>query len=599
MKTAAILLRVSTNQQDMESQKNDLMSVIKTLGFNIPDKYIFGQKITGKDDVRKEERQSLKDLKKACESGEVKAVFISEVSRLSRDSISGRLYLRDFIEMKVPLYFKDISMWTLNPDTLEVHTYNNQFIGQLFDQAERELESIKKRTSRGRKQNAREGKVTGSYMKFGYKKDVATKKYLIDKTESDFIQDIYNKYISGEYSIRALTNYANTTGVKTRVHKDSKKETYKTKGGIIKKTSSTIWTTQTIRDILVNKIYLGERTFTDITYNIPPIVTEEQYNKVQDRLKLNVHYVSKAKKHTHLLQHLLICGNCGSFYYGQYKERSNSYLCSAYTRAVINCNNTSLNYERAEGIIWDFILNQTYFFKSIKVEEKNRLIDEQTEKRNDLSKTKNNFIKLLEAEKTKVQNLVNAVKEGIFTLDDIREQKKDVDSLIKNYESEISKINTELERIEKRIEYINSQNLTKSALKHIESNRGLMQEKIKEILDKIVVYKLDDYIALLQVHYLERVYNIIYNYRIQKNRYYFVENDIATFNNPHYQPEEVKEVLKGKVPEFTVTSSNNNTFNETVFGGYSGKKLIAIMDKQGLYRDYERPEKIIPEKIRK
>lgn len=82
------------------------------------------------------------------------------------------------------------------------------------------------------------------------------------------------------------------------------------------------------------------------------------------------------------------------------------------------------------------------------------------------------------------------------------------------------------------------------------------------------------------------------------NRYYFIENDIATFNNPHYQPEEVKEVLKGKVPEFTVTSSNNKVFNETVFGGYSGKELIAIMDKQGLYRDYERPEKIIPIKVR-
>ena len=126
-----------------------------------------------------------------------------------------------------------------------------------------------------------------------------------------------------------------------------------------------------------------------------------------------------------------------------------------------------------------------------------------------------------------------------------------------------------------------------------------MQEKIKEIIDKIVVYKLDDNIALLQVHYLERVYNIIYNYRIQNNRYYFVENDIATFNNPHYQPEEIKELLKGKISEFSVTSSNNKAFDETVFGGYSGKQLIAIMDKQGLYRDYERPEKIIPEKIRK
>lgn len=126
-----------------------------------------------------------------------------------------------------------------------------------------------------------------------------------------------------------------------------------------------------------------------------------------------------------------------------------------------------------------------------------------------------------------------------------------------------------------------------------------MQEKIKEIIDKIVVYKLDDNIALLQVHYLERVYNIIYNYRIQNNRYYFVENDIATFNNPHYQPEEIKELLKGKISEFSVTSSNNKAFDETVFGGYSGKQLIAIMDKQGLYRDYERPEKIISEKIRK
>ena len=97
---------------------------------------------------------------------------------------------------------------------------------------------------------------------------------------------------------------------------------------------------------------------------------------------------------------------------------------------------------------------------------------------------------------------------------------------------------------------------------------------------------------------MERIYNIIYNYRVQRNRYYFVENDVATFNNPHFQPEEIKEVIKGKVPEFSVTSSNNKVFNETVFGGYSGKELIAIMDKQGLYRDYERPEKIIPIKVR-
>ena len=598
MKTGAILLRVSTDRQDLESQKNDLIPIVNNMDYVVPEEYIFGQKITGKDNIKNEDRKSIKDLKIACESGNIKAVFINEVSRLSRDSIAGRQYLRDFINMQIPLYFKDISMWTLHPETLEENKYNNQFIGQLFDQAERELEQLKKRSLRGRKQKAREGKVTGSYLKFGYKKDKESKKYLIDEEESAFILDICNRYITGEYSIRALTNYANTTGIKTRTHKDSRKGTYKTKGGVIKNSSLAIWTTATIRDILTNKMYLGERKFTDITYSIPPILTEELYNKVQERLSLNVRYISKAK-HTHLLQLLMRCGNCGSFYYGHYKERSNAYLCSAYTRSVTQCNNTTLNYERAEGIIWDFILNETYFFKKIKVEERDRLIAEQNIKKEDLIQTKDQYIKLLNKEKIKVQNLVNAMNEGIFTFEEIKEQKKVIDNLVSGYESEILKIDSELERIEKRIEYINNQNLTKQALKSIESNRSLMQEKIKEIIDKILVYKLEDNIALLQVYYLERVYNIIYKYRVPKDRYYFVENDIATFNNPHYQPEEIKELLKGKISEFSVTSSNNKAFDETVFGGYSGKQLIAIMDKQGLYRDYERPEKIIPEKIRK
>ena len=190
------------------------------------------------------------------------------------------------------------------------------------------------------------------------------------------------------------------------------------------------------------------------------------------------------------------------------------------------------------------------------------------------------------------------VTEGVFNLEDIRLKKQEIDNLIKSYDSEIMKIDSELEKIEMRVEYINNQNLTKSALKNIESNRKLMQEKIKEIIDKIVVYKLDDNIALLQVHYMERIYNIIYNYRVQRNRYYFVENDIATFNNPHFQPEEIKEVIKGKVPEFSVTNSNNNTFDKTVFGSYSGKQLIEIMDKQGIYRDYIKDDKIEPEKVR-
>lgn len=457
-----------------------------------------------------------------------------------------------------------------------------------FDVAERELETLKTRSLRGRKQKARENKVTGSYLRFGYKKG-KDNTYEIDETEANFINDICSKYATGKYSIRALTNYANTTGVKTRFNKSSKTGKYTTKGGLKKSTDSVVWTTQVIRSILTEKMYLGKRTFKDVVSKVPQIITEELFNKVQKQLKKNVHHISKAKN-THLLQRKLVCGNCGSFYYGHYKERSNSYLCSAYTRTAINCGNTSLNYERAESIIWNFLINQTYFFKKISSDERDRLIKEQEDKRNVLIERNEKYSSLKREEEKKVQNLINGVVEGVFTALEIAQQKKAIDKKIDNYTSEIVKIDSELLLINKRINNISNQSLTKKALSSIESDRELMKEKIDEIIDKIEVYKLDNFVALLQIHYLNEVYNILYRYRVPKDRYYFIEDGVATFNNPHNLPEEIKH-LESKIKEFDVTSNNNNIFDENIFGGYSGLDLIGILETHTQYRDYIRFEK--------
>lgn len=591
MKIAAILLRASTEKQDLESQLNDLLPVVENQGYRAPEKFIIGEKITGRDNIRKEDRKSIKELKKVCEGKQVDAVFINEVSRLSRDPIAGRQYLKEFIDMQIPLYFKDVSMWTLDRETKAVIESNRQFINMLFDQAERELETLKARSIRGRKQNAREGKVTGGIIKFGYRKDRDTNRLIIDESEAEFINDIVNRYITGDYSIRALTTYANGTKTKTAYQTKSTKSTYKTKSGIIRPIDSINWTTQTIRDILTNRIYLGERTFKDIEQDIPPILTEEQHEQVKQRLKLNVKTISKAK-HTHLLERLLVCGSCGSYYYGHYKKRGNSYVCSGYVRTAKICGNTTLNYEKVEGIIWDYVINETYFFKQITDEHRTELIEEQESKLKDLIKRKIEASTLKKESETKVQNLLNVVREGIFTVDEIRKDKQELDTAINSYNSTLERIDTEIKTTEKRIEYISSQSLTDKAKLHIESSRELMQEKIKEIIDNITVYKLDDSVALLQVKYLSKQINILYRYRIQQNRYYIVDDEVATFNNPHYQPDEIIQVI-GKVPEFTVTSNNNNTFDDSVFGNYSGIELIKIMDKQGIFRDYIRPEKII------
>lgn len=118
MKRAALLLRCSTDAQDYERQKLDLLDTIKGMGYTTSDDLVFGQYITGKDDVRKKDRESVAECKQAVREGKVDAIFINEVSRLSRDSIAGRLFIREFNdEYKIPVYFRDLGMWTINPTT--------------------------------------------------------------------------------------------------------------------------------------------------------------------------------------------------------------------------------------------------------------------------------------------------------------------------------------------------------------------------------------------------------------------------------------------------------------------------------------------------
>ena len=96
MKQAALLLRCSTDSQDYDRQQRDLLPTAKNLGYEVTKDLIFGEYVTGKDDVRKKDRESIVNLKQACKEGKVDAIFINEVSRLSRDSIAGRLTTMDY-----------------------------------------------------------------------------------------------------------------------------------------------------------------------------------------------------------------------------------------------------------------------------------------------------------------------------------------------------------------------------------------------------------------------------------------------------------------------------------------------------------------------
>lgn len=114
---AAFLIRCSTDKQDYQRQIEDLQQVAERMNLEWSEDLIFGEYITGKDDVTKGNRRSIERLLEAAKNHVMDVLLIAEVSRLSRDSLSGRYYVRELCNAGIPTYFRDKSKWTINPDT--------------------------------------------------------------------------------------------------------------------------------------------------------------------------------------------------------------------------------------------------------------------------------------------------------------------------------------------------------------------------------------------------------------------------------------------------------------------------------------------------
>ena len=101
---AAFLIRCSTKNQDLDRQTRDLTRLAKSLGYEYDiENLVFGEKITGKDDVTIKNRESIDKLLRAAKEQKFDVVLVAEVSRMSRDPASGRVYVRQLINMSIPV----------------------------------------------------------------------------------------------------------------------------------------------------------------------------------------------------------------------------------------------------------------------------------------------------------------------------------------------------------------------------------------------------------------------------------------------------------------------------------------------------------------
>lgn len=382
---AYALVRVSTNEQETKTQRKKIIKVASELGYTIPDDddHVFGEKISGYDEYT-EDRKSIVELKKHLQSTRElpSAIFCSEVSRLSRNSIKVPKYVQELsLDWKIPMYFMDLKVWTIFIDgnrAGQEDRYAIQEIVGAAKEAERERDRIRERTKTGRDAKAADGYYVGHLVDgYTWKEGDDGEKYIIkDKQREEVINRIFKLYIEDGYTTKKIAQILNSENIPTPQHyralsKDPAFKGYKdisrTNRGISVLRSSMRWTSSAISNTLRNTWYRGIRKFNKGEYPVDPYITQEDSKRVEARSIETLQSKSNAT-HFYLLSNILFCGHCGRKMYGHYGGSQNHYYCSS-KETGNDCGCIGINKENIEAIVWDVVkryIGGTYAFSMLR-----------------------------------------------------------------------------------------------------------------------------------------------------------------------------------------------------------------------------------------
>lgn len=277
---AALYIRVSTREQtenySIPSQIEKLEAFCKSKGWTIYDKYIDAG-YSGSNTNRPDLQRMIRDI------NNINVVIVYKLDRLSRSQ-------RDTMELIEDTFLKNKVEFVSITETIDTSTpFGRAMIGILSVFAQLERENIAERMRIGQIKRVEAGYHTsgGDYDPAGFKKENGL---LITKPdEKEHIQLAFDLY-EQLHSI-------------TKVQRELKLRGYP------------VWRFRRYRDILANKLYIGEVSFAGKYYKgkHEQFISKEQFDRVQKLLERhkgkNAH---KAKQS--LLSGLMTCKSCGESY---------------------------------------------------------------------------------------------------------------------------------------------------------------------------------------------------------------------------------------------------------------------------------------------
>ncbi|MCX6204480.1 MAG: recombinase family protein [Bacteroidetes bacterium] len=491
---AVLLVRVSTSEQDLEPQINDLKKYAKSKGFK--EFKVIQTKESGLLDLNK--KVGTHELFKfILENKQYKDVFATEISRVGRRQSVLHIIKEWFEKNGIQLYVKDIGYKLLDENGKISESGDTMFtLYGLF--SENEIKQKKERFKRAKIDLMQKGLSISGKTLFGYKKhflkEVKRNTLIPHEIDAEIVKKIFNWYINGfdihnkNVSIKDIvlhcikSGFPKYTHSKRNVNKLLKEEAY-----LGEKITNNKWRNPYFA------INNGENEYftsqNKIKYH--RLINNDTFDKVQQLLKQNNSRIDKSNINVTILSKLIKCSVCNCYYNGDYrtidKINRSTYRCSSRS-GIKKCTNTqSISMKMIDSAVWNLIKSDLYTLSNTiliynpdenisNLKESKTLLEKELNEKEIISLAINKSLQQLETYNQ--ASTIVALETIMGKLTKVEKEK----SLIQN---EIMKIDNEL--MINRIDSANYYKLIKDNINNIENSKELLKKYINLYVDCIEI----------------------------------------------------------------------------------------------------------------
>ena len=459
------IIRASTEQQETESQKKELVAYCITKGFAVEEMAFIEVAGASARKLNDKYIQMLEDIKATLlSSPTINAVALWHLNRLGR--VESKLH-----EMKEFFVTNKIQVYCKNPDfTLLDDKGNESAAGGIAfsvyaSMVKYETDEMFAKMNRGRERNRANGIFAGGKIKFGYTLD-ATKHFVINENEAKTIRLIFELYATGKYSFYTLVEELRARGIT----KDGQKITY-----------------EMIQNALADEAY-----YKGINGKIP-LIDKELFDKCA-AIKANTVAVKRTKesRNINFAVGLLKC-SCGNNFiasgdfYRCYSKMNNN------RKKKVECDSPTIRRDIMDDTLWlvTRLLQQRFLMDKDSVD-----ISEQKDKINVLTAKLSTAQKGLSSIKDRKEKLEDAyyvdgeMNEAQFKkrLASLHSKEVQTESIIRNYKTEIEDIQKVIKQIElpSNDRYLQSLLLSDLDVEELE-DRKKIKEMMFNHIDKVTV----------------------------------------------------------------------------------------------------------------